>query len=343
MTDPARRRWLLAALALPAVPAFAQAHAPDLPRRLATHYPAAAATGYVNALILSAQRTLQGGQLPPASQAALQAQRDAAPAQPPADWPQRAGYAAFAEAARYDGDVAAQALALQALRTAVQDGPAGPRLLGLRPWTDDLFMPALLFDRGLPLLPAGERPRAAEALGQSLLALAAQLQRADGLFAHAEGSPIAWGRGNGFAALGLAVALGHAVPTGSAPGAALLRRLQAWAHAVLPLQGPDGRWRQVLDQPQSPPELTVTAMTVQALARARERGWLPAGEADAALARGWAAVQRGVDAAAGQFTDVCASTPAGPTLDFYLQRPLLQGRDDRAAALVLQVSLEMQA
>ncbi|WP_457420504.1 glycoside hydrolase family 88 protein, partial [Roseateles sp. P5_E7] len=268
--------------------------------------------------------------------------RQAAPATPPAAWPLRAGYAAFAEAACFDGDAAAGELARDAVRTAIVDTPQGPRLAGLRAWTDDLFMPALLFDRALPLLPAAEQPRAVEALGASLLDLAARLQRPDGLFDHAEGSPVAWGRGNGFASLALALALAGPVSPASAAGAQLLARLQIHLQALLPLQGPDGLWRQVLDHGPSTGELTVTAMTLTAMATARRHGWLPANQVDAAITRAWTGVRSRIDAD-GSFSDVCAGTPAGPTLDFYLQRPMVRGRDDRAAAMALWAAIGLQS
>lgn len=337
---PWPRRRLLAALALPTLPLIAQParDATALARLLAERYPVNAPLSYITALVWSAQRRLNGGRLPPRSQQALVALREAATV--PADWPQRAGCAAFAEAARFDGDAASRELALQAVRSAIVDTPACPRLSGLRAWTDDLFMPVLLLDRTLPLLPGVERPRATEAMGASLLDLATKLQRPDGLFDHADGSPVAWGRGNGFAALALALALAGPVPPTSPAGAPLLARLKRHLRALLPLQAPDGLWRQVLDQPQSSGELTVTAMTLTALALSRRFGWLPAGPADAAITRAWAGVQAHVDADGG-FSDVCAGTPAGPTLDFYLQRPIVKGRDDRAAAMVLWAALHL--
>ena len=93
----------------------------------------------------------------------------------------------------------------------------------------------------------------------------------------------------------------------------------------------------MLDQPQSAGELTVTAMSLTVLATARRHGWAAA-HADAAIARAWAGMQSRIDADGG-FTDVCASTPAGPTLDFYLQRPIVRGRDDRAAAMALWAAI----
>lgn len=341
---PARRHLLLAALASPAL-ARAQATPPlAVARQLAAVYPVKPSLGYVSALILSAQRHLgPGGALPPASQQALHSWRDAArAAPPPADWPLRAGYAAFAEAARIDGDVACRKLARDAVRTALADTPQGPRLAGLRPWTDDLFMATLLLGRSLPLLPAPEQARATEALAGTLQGLAERLQRPDGLFDHAVGSPVAWGRGNGFASLVLAHAL--AGPLQGLPPATvapLRERLLAHLRALLPLQAEGGLWRQVLDVPDAAPELTVTAMSIAALSLAAGQGWVERAEVGPAIQRGWAGIAARVHADGG-FRDVCASTPAGPTVAFYLQRPMVSGLDDRAAAMVMHAALAAQ-
>jgi len=328
---PRRRELLAAAMALPL---HAHATEVDIAHRLADLYPVNASLGYVTTLIWSAQRRMNEGRLPPRSAQALLTLRQAAPATPPAEWPLRAGYAAFAGAARHDGDAAAGELALQAIRGAIVDTPDGPRLAGLRPWTDDLFMAALLFDRTLPLLPAAEQSRATEALGSSLLELTERLQRRDGLFDHAVGSPVAWGRGNGFASLGLAMALAGPLPA----HAQLLSRLRRHMDRLLTLQGEGGLWRQVLDHAPAAPELTATAMSVGAFAIARRQGWLTGEEVDAAISQARAGMRDRIDTE-GRFREVCAGTPAGPTLDFYLQRPMLNGHDDRAAAMVLLAAL----
>ncbi|RZL33099.1 MAG: hypothetical protein EOP35_18675 [Rubrivivax sp.] len=308
---------------------------------VASQYTAATAPGYVAALIASGQRRTGAAAPLAAARAASGALRETvggAGHRPPGDWPRLAGYAALAEAANADDDAYAGALAVQALRSTLFDTPAGPRLGGLRPWTDDMFMPVLLLDRTAPLLPAAEQARAAQALGFALSDLTRRLQRPDGLFDHAQGSPIAWGRGNGFASLALAQAL--AGPLSHDRPAGLLAALQRHLRALLPLQGADGAWRQVLDTAEAPLELTVTAMSLAALAVARRHGWLPAAEVDPSITRAWQAVQRRVGDG-GRFADVCAGTPAGAHVDFYLQRPITHGRDERAAAMVLTAAIEL--
>ncbi|HEY9106953.1 MAG TPA: glycoside hydrolase family 88 protein [Roseateles sp.] len=340
-----KRRRACASLGALGASALLPARAAEMPApqdtalAIAPQYTPAAAPLYINAMILAAQRRL-GTSLLAQARAATAALRDAVGApgySRPSDWPRLAGYAALAEAATADGDVVARALAVQALRSALEDTPHGPRLAGLRPWTDDMFMAALLVQQTAPLLPPDERARAIAALAFALQDHARRLQRADGLFDHAEGAPIAWGRGNGFAALALSPASGLLPADASVP---LRAALQRHLRALPPLQSADGAWRQVLDEAGATPELTVTAMSLTALARARRHGWLPAAEVDAPIARAWQAVRRRIGDE-GRFADVCAGTPAGPTLDFYLQRPITHGRDERAAAMVLTAAIEL--
>lgn len=75
-----------------------------------------------------------------------------------------------------------------------------------RGWTDDMFMATSLLARVASLSYDG---RYARAIARRLITYVDKLQRADGLFIHAVDGPHAWGRGNGFAALGLVEALTH--------------------------------------------------------------------------------------------------------------------------------------
>ncbi len=147
-------------------------------------------------------------------------------------------------------------------------------------------------------------------------------------------SPVAWGRGNGFASLALAWALAGPLREEPTHRVGPLRgRLLVHLDALLSLQSESGLWRQVLDEPDTTPELTGTAMSITALSVAARQGWRPWSQVRTPVERGWAAVAARLDEAGG-FRDVCASTPAGPTLAFYRARPMVTGRDERAAAFV---------
>ena len=89
-----------------------------------------------------------------------------------------------------------------------------------------------------------------------------RLQRPSGLFVHAVDAPHAWGRGNGFAALGLMEALTY-LPAGHPKRPAILAAYRKQMAALLPLQSPEGTWRQIADHPESYREVTATAMPLR--------------------------------------------------------------------------------
>ena len=224
--------------------------------------------------------------------------------------------------------------------TAVQPGAAVAETAIVRfarKWTDDMFMASSLLSRvGAQTGDA----RYATAVGRLLTTYAGSLQRPDGLFIHAVEGPHAWGRGNGFAALGLADAL-QFLPSTWADRGQVLEIYRRHMRALLPHQSDDGSWRQVVDEPTSYRELTVTAMTVAALARGLRLGWLDK-SVRPAIDRGWRAVVARVNAD-GTVADVCSGTGAGPTREYYLNRPVVNGADDRGGAMALLAALEMEA
>ena len=205
-------------------------------------------------------------------------------------------------------------------------------------WTDDMFMAGAVLSR------AGNEPH--KALRRMLKTYAAKLQRPDGLFIHAGNGPHAWGRGNGFALLGITEALTHApeswdaMPEAWATRSEVLEIYRRHVAALVTHQSDDGSWRQVVDEPASYRELTVTAMTTAALARGISRGWIDRKTHEPIMNRGWQAVAARVNAD-GTVKDVCSGTGAGPTKDYYLNRPVVNGADDRGGAMALLAAIEM--
>ncbi len=205
-----------------------------------------------------------------------------------------------------------------------------------RGWTDDMFMATSLLAR--VATPALADPYG-RAIGRLLITYSAKLQRPDGLFIHAPDGPHAWGRGNGFAALGLVEALTRL----SDRWPDRPRVLEIYRHQMRSLarsQAFDGSWRQVVDDISSYRELTVTAMTVTAMARGVRLGWLDR-QFESTIERGWHAVVARV-ADDGTLRDVCAGTGAGPTKEYYLNRPVINGADDRGGAMALLAALEVE-
>ena len=176
-------------------------------------------------------------------------------------------------------------------------------------------------------------------VGALLTTYAQKMQRPDGLFIHALDGPHAWGRGNGFALLGVTEALTH-LPAGWADRPRVLEIYRKHVKALAAHQSDDGSWRQVVDEPASYRELTVTAMTVAALARGVALGWIDRATYQPVIDRGWQAVTaRVMDD--GTVRDVCSGTGSGPTKEYYLNRPVVNGADDRGGAMALLAAIEV--
>ena len=243
-----------------------------------------------------------------------------------------AGHFAFADAATLDGNTAAGELARKAATFILPQG-TNEIVRFATGWTDDMFMSGSLLAR----IDNGTH---ATAVGRLLTTYASRLQRPDGLFIHAPDGPHAWGRGNGFALLGVTEALTH-LPAGWPDRTRVLEIYRSHVAALAIHQSDDGSWRQVVDEPASYRELTVTAMTVAALARGIGRGWIDRAKYQPILDRGWLAVAARVNSD-GSLRDVCSGTGAGPTKEYYLNRPAINGADDRGGAMALLAAIEVE-
>jgi hypothetical protein len=312
-------------------------------RILAAKYPAQPIMSYIPALSWSSQMRLS--ELTGEPQWREKALKDMEPfiskKTPAVAEPYRltslAGALAFHDAWLFARDSGAQGIA-QTTGMAiapVMDPPAPPgdEIRFRTGWTDDMFMVSSVLSRNGLAAHAGSVHRL-------LTAYASRLQRPDGLFIHAVDGPHAWGRGNGFALLGITEALTYWPQSwaGREDSLALYRKHVA---ALARHQSDDGSWRQVVDEPTSYKELTVTAMTVASMARGIRLGWIDHDTFAPIINRGWAAVAARVNAD-GTVKDVCAGTGSGPTREYYLNRPVVNGADDRGGAMALLAAIEME-
>jgi rhamnogalacturonyl hydrolase YesR len=242
-----------------------------------------------------------------------------------------AGALVLFDAATLANHRSAGGLARQIAISMVPDAP-GKYVNFATGWTDDMFMAGAVLSR----VGSATTHRALQYL---LVAYAKRLQRPDGLFIHAENGPHAWGRGNGFALLGVTEALTY-LPSTWQGRAEVLDIYRQHLAGLAKHQSDDGSWRQVVDDPASYRELTVTAMTVAAMARGIARGWIDRKTYEPIMNRGWQAVAARVNAD-GTVKDVCSSTGAGPTKEYYLNRPAVSGADDRGGAMALLAAINV--
>lgn len=163
--------------------------------------------------------------------------------------------------------------------------------------------------------------------------------RSDGLYRHQPATDAAWGRGNGFAALGLALTLAE-LPRDHPGYSHALQSYRSLMAALLPLQNRDGLWRNVVDHPGAYAEFSGTAMIGFALKRGLTSGWIEGRDYEQAVERAWTAVNSR-SSAAGTFIDVCESTARMTSLEQYLQRAAILGEDARGGAMALLFATEL--
>ncbi len=163
--------------------------------------------------------------------------------------------------------------------------------------------------------------------------------RTDGLHRHSPLDETAWGRGNGFPALGLALSLTD-LPHDHPGRPEMLQAFRAHLEALARHQDTSGAWRQVIDHPGSYRELTATAMIGFALRRGIRSGWLDPARFQPLLDRAWYAVRARV-APNGELVDVCTGTGKQKSLRDYLDRAAILGPDPRGGAMALLLSTEM--
>jgi rhamnogalacturonyl hydrolase YesR len=163
--------------------------------------------------------------------------------------------------------------------------------------------------------------------------------RPDGLYRHSPLTDAAWGRGNAFPALGLALALSDFPENHPARDTMISAFVQHMA-ALAPLQNEDGLWLEVMDHPGAYAEFTSTAMIATAMLRGIRNGWLDARTYQPIVDRAWHAIL-GRIGPGGVFLDVCESTNKQRTLDDYLHRQAIFDKEPRAGGMALIFATEM--
>lgn len=249
-----------------------------------------------------------------------------------------AGHMLFADLAELEPDGptrdAYKKLAVEAADLYKPEKAGDPARFG-RMWTDDMFMTYCLLGRAGKLTGDSAYYNLIADTARSYIG---KLQRPDGVFVHAPDGPHAWGRGNGFASLGLVEALTY-LPENHPGRPALLEAYRKQMNALRRLQSPQGTWRQVIDRPESYREVTATAMNLAAMARGIRKGWLDRSYLPIAELA-WRGLSARI-ADDGTLVDVCDGTGAGPTLRYYYERPAIFGMNDRGGAMSLLAAVEM--
>jgi len=189
-----------------------------------------------------------------------------------------------------------------------------------RYWIDDMYMITLLQVQAFRATGDDKyRNRAARAMAAYL----DRLQQPNGLFFHAPDSPFFWSRGNGWMAAGMAELL-RALPEEHPDHARILAGFTRMMAALLPFQGGDGLWRQLIDIPEAWPETSGTGMFAFGMITGVRHNWLDGRTFGPAARKAWLGLVKQLDGS-GNAKDVCAGTAKGYSLEYYLGRPRITG------------------
>lgn len=249
-----------------------------------------------------------------------------------------AAHLLFVEYARRTGDERAKALVLRAAASGFTDGGQPREFMPLHGgWSDSLFMDVPILAMAGAL--SGER-RYFDMAARHVAFMQQIVLRPDGLYRHQASAEAAWGRGNAFAALGLALTLSE-FPDDHPDYPRLLASYRAHMGALARFQDENGMWRNVIDRPGAYPEYSATAMIATAMRRGIRRGWIARETYEPLVEKAWRAIlaRTGAD---GGLVDVCESTGTrGLTDDDYLRRAAILGRDDRGGGMAMFLATEL--
>ncbi len=204
-------------------------------------------------------------------------------------------------------------------------------------WSDSLFMDIPILANAGAL--TGER-KYFDMAARHFFYMQKIVGRPDGLYRHQASSDAAWGRGNGFPALGIALTLTD-FPKDHPDYPTMLAAFQKHMKALAGFQDENGMFREVIDYPGAYPEYSGTCMIATAMIRGIRMGWLEASVYQPVIDRAWQAILVRTSSD-GRLFDVAESTGTrGLTSKDYLRRAAILGPDTRGGAFAMILATEI--
>jgi unsaturated rhamnogalacturonyl hydrolase len=249
-----------------------------------------------------------------------------------------AAHMLFFELAKRTGDARAAKLVTRAANIGFTETGEPKEFMPLHGgWSDSVFMDIPILAKAGAL--TGER-KYFDMAARHLRYMQKIVLRPDGLYRHQASTDAAWGRGNGFPALGLALTLSE-FPKDHPDFDWMLKAFQEHMKALSKFQDENGMWREVVDYPGAYPEYSGTAMIATAMLMGIHRGWLDSKTYQPLVDKAWQAIliRTSTD---GRVLDVAESTGTrGLTFKDYLRRAAILDRDARAGGFALIFATEM--
>jgi unsaturated rhamnogalacturonyl hydrolase len=249
-----------------------------------------------------------------------------------------AAHMLFYEIAKRTGDERAGKLVIRAANSGFTEDGSLREFMPLNGgWSDSGFMDIPILAKAGAL--SGDR-KYFDMAARHFFYMQKIVGRPDGLYRHQASTDAAWGRGNGFPALGLALTLTN-FPKDHPDYPALLAAFQKHMKALSQFQDENGMFREVIDYPGAYPEYSGTSMIATAMMRGIRRGWLDASVYQPIVDRAWQAISIRT-ASDGRLLDVAESTGTrGMNFKDYIQRAAILDRDPRGGAFAMILATEI--
>ena len=183
-------------------------------------------------------------------------------------------------------------------------------------WIDDMYMITAL---QLQAYRATGDAKYLDRAAREMVAYLGKLQEPNGLFFHAPDVKHFWGRGDGWVAVGMTDMLG-ALPAKHKARKPILAAYRKMMATLLQYEADTGMWRQLIDNPESWPESSSSAMFTYAFVSGVKNGWLPEQTYGPAARKAWIALV-GYLTPEGDLREVCVGTGKRDSVQYYLDRP----------------------
>ena len=148
-----------------------------------------------------------------------------------------------------------------------------------------------------------------------------------------------WSRANGWAIWAMTEVLMY-LPRNHSNYNAILKQYRTHVNSLLKYQDKSGFWFNVIDHPESPVEVSGTAIFTMAIARGITHGWLNEKKYKPAVMKAWDAIASEIEED-GTVHKICVGTMCSDDVNYYINRPFYDD-DTHGSFAVLFAGIEMQ-
>jgi len=189
-----------------------------------------------------------------------------------------------------------------------------------RYWIDDLYMIGIL---QIEAFRATGNQFFIDRAAQESDAYLDKLQQPNGLFYHGTEAPFYWGRGNGWVAVALAELI-SVLPPEHNNYTSIVEAYCRMMETLVFYQQPNGMWRQLIDAEGAWEESSATAMFGYAIHIGVSKGILKGKRFTKAYQQAWKALAEHLTDE-GNLSGICAGTGQSKEVQYYLDRPRIEG------------------